>query len=403
MSPANDPLPDGPRADVPPAPASSAPPAAPPAPGAPTVEGAAPREGSFLVRDGPLMLLALVLAVMIWSLVRDTIATDQKVYGVQVGVEGPSDVVVYEADRLETDVTLRGTQGDVDRARAALGNSPRVRLRLPVSDTRQKQGTRTFYSSDLFVFPFENTAVVSSVTPVTVQWEKAVERDVPVEAKVAVPADMRYQTSQVTVDPPTVRVRGPASVVEGLRTIPLDAVDASEFLKTNSDLTIAWQTTAGFGEWKRDGAWSGRPSDARRDPGLLTVLPDRVSLAVKFREVKSEKLDHVLLPIGPADDVSGWVYEFNGGADFTPPNRLTLPVKADAAVIEHMKQFPGEWSFAVVLPVPPDTGEVFKDKPLPVHLDVWGPALREKIARAGGVAPSIEGEAIVLLTITKRP
>jgi hypothetical protein len=368
--------------------------------------GGAPSRVPFLVRDLPLMALAFLIAVLLWNLVRDRLETEWVVSDVTVVVKVPPDVVVYAPRPITTNVTLRGPQGSVERARQALGNDPSVTLLLPLADVRpdQTRGTRQLYAPSDFVFPFEDTGVVAAVRAVTVDWERTVERDLPVaRPSVLAPSDLRYETAQVTIDPPTVRVRGPVSLLEGLREARPDPLDAGAWLRAKPDLTNAFQRSLGFVSWHDDDVWAGRD---RRDPKTLRIEPDHVQVSVKFREVRAEALSNVLRLVLPTEGpaaLSDWVYEVKAGQEYDPATRrIRLPVRGDATLIEHLRQFPDDWSFSVAVPSPPAVGETVEDQPFAVRLLPVSQALRDKIRAAGGVPPDVEGDHTVNVTVKHR-
>jgi hypothetical protein len=83
-----------------------------------------------LSSDWGLRVLALVLALLLWSVVRQTISVEAYIYvDILPRPYSPAQFEAYAVVRDRIPVKLRGPQGEIDAARASLGNPATIEVR----------------------------------------------------------------------------------------------------------------------------------------------------------------------------------------------------------------------------------------------------------------------------------
>lgn len=360
----------------------------------------------WVLNDAGLKALALILAVMMWQLVRGQVEMTDTVENVTVEVRDlPIDLRIVGGNQRLVSLTLSGPAGDVRRVKAELvrTQSPIVFRLEDVTGAHGETGSVT--NPKKFAYPVEGAAeVVSQINPpLRFEWYRV--RDVEVRvgdpelAPIPGRSDVELLSGSIRIEEPrTVRVTGPIEVVEPLAApgavLPLDPVDASRWVEQDLDPTTAFSWESGFDRW--------RGKDELKLDDLLTIEPARVKGTLRLRFVKTEPVENALVLLFPPgtgrEDYAGWDWEISatGGAYDAARRTLRLGFSAEARVIEELKAKPGQWAFAATLPPPPKEGEKVPTNERVAVVFLW---LRPEPAPAA----RLDGGPNVFITLKRKP
>lgn len=183
----------------------------------------------FLVTDPWLKLISLVLATLIWfSVSSEQEQQDLTVYNVPLAVTvSSSELMVLSQAYRVVDVRVRGPMGLVSELKA-------TDLSVSLDVTRLGPGTHTVWIEPNFVRAPAGVEVLRvDPSTISITLDAVITRMVPVTPRIdegSVPA--RYVVTGYEIQPPTIRVTGPRSVVESLtsistRTLRLETVNSS--------------------------------------------------------------------------------------------------------------------------------------------------------------------------------
>ena len=249
-------------------------------------------ERGFLARlfleNYPLKLLALGLAIALFSLVHSDLDAQRSMYLDVVALTPPRDADKMLVSPLpaQVKVTLRGSRSRV----AALQHDDFPPLQMDLRDT-----SRRFYTFDAAAVDVSGAIQVVSIDPSTVElvWQPRAERRVPVEVKLrgSPPAGLVVRRP-IAVTPPAVSVSGPKdelAALQGLSTeeIAIDGLGAGTHerrvqlqpagthLSVNDSNTVVVQLEIGPEQGERtlrrlDVAVLG-PGDAALRPSSVTI------------------------------------------------------------------------------------------------------------------------------------
>jgi hypothetical protein len=323
-----------------------------------------------LLNDAGLKLLALVLAVMMWQLVRGRVETTDTVEGVVVEVRDlPPDLRLLGGNQRKVSLTLSGAAGDVRRVKADFNSttSPIV-LRLEDVDPDLAEGNTGSITNPLkFAYPVEGASdLVTQINPaLRFQWFRVKDVEVTVgEPTLApipgrsdvelVPASVQFEGAR------RVRVTGPIEAVASLAAegavLDPDPVDASQWVeKGGGDSISPWPWESGFNRW--------RGAEELKGEDLLTIEPPLVKGRMRLRFVKTEPVENFLevlnAPGTTAEDYAPWEIVITAGAGAYNADARTLRAGflAEERVIRDLRDRKTSWSFGVRLPPPPRDGE----------------------------------------------
>ena len=209
-----------------------------------------------VLRNWPLKLAALALAVILWIFVASEETTSQLV-SVQVEVDLPSDLaLVRPAPAVRALVT--GPGRELIKLYAA---PPVVRATVP-SNAAPPSWRLVLAPSDIQV-PRNARVSIQDVEPRTIEFalDRVGRRDVPVALRATIEAESGYAIARpVSVTPATVRVTGPRGLVAALdsfptesteirgvtgpfeRTVPLDTMNRALLRVTPREVTVSGRT-----------------------------------------------------------------------------------------------------------------------------------------------------------------
>ena len=358
----------------------------------------------LVLNDAGLKLLALVLAIMMWQLVRGRVETTDTVENVAVEVRDlPPYLRIMGGNRRLVSLTLAGPAGEVRRVKADLvGTTSPLVYRLEDVDAGDNQGTTGSITNPLkFAYPVEGASeLVTQINPpLRFEWYRVKEVEVGVRDPELAPiqgrSDVEIQPRSIAFEGSNrVRVTGPVEIVEPLEAegamLTPDPVDVSGFLK-DPDSTTQYPWSSSFDRW--------RGKDELKLDDLTTIEPAKVSGRLRLQFVKTEPFENVLVTLpafGATDaDYADWDVEITGGAGaYNPLTRtLRLSFSADERLAKELRTKLASWAFGARLPAPPKEGEkVPTGERLPVFLLWPNPE----------PAPPVRLDGIVYVTFKKK-
>ena len=186
-----------------------------------------PREaGAWLheifLEDWTLKLIALFISVGLWFAVTgQRTPTTIRLRNVQLDFQLPNDMEISNDPRRDIDITVSGSS-------SALESLNRRELVARVDLSGYKPGDRVVQLTDKIIdLPSGIKVVKVEPNTVPLRLEPSVEREVEVEARREGTLPEGFELYNITIAPPRVRVRGPASHVNALQkamteTIPVE-------------------------------------------------------------------------------------------------------------------------------------------------------------------------------------
>lgn len=309
-----------------------------------------------------LKALALILALMMWQLVREKIEKEETLPGVSVRVvDLPAGIRIQGPGLYSVTLTLKGTQAEVARARVNYEKDrPEITVRMATPDAGLTEGVARLSERESFGFPFLGNEVVQPLkTPLEIPWYRVSTKSVPVVPRFRLPydrPDIRLPTSPApAAEPTTVAVTGPERVVRDLKELPTDEVDVAEWLKGKPDVaTTPLPWSMGFDGWRTRGEL--------RDRTLVTIEPEIVKGKLKLKLNAARELSLPILTASPAGlDLSAyadWEVAIEGSSDYDASARtLRVGLTGDSQAIEELALKSEGWGLLVVLPPPPRSGD----------------------------------------------
>ncbi|HIE10076.1 MAG TPA: hypothetical protein EYP62_00505 [Kiritimatiellae bacterium] len=181
-----------------------------------------------------LKAISLLLAVVCWYLIRETISFEVAIPDVPVRVRLAVGLAVRERSLQSVEVVLRGAQSDVMQIRPDT-------VAVIVDLKRFQQPGEYVLKLRPHMVRVPGSVRVVSLDPerLRVRVEEKVTLEVPVEVAVAGTPALGFVVREATADPPRAKVTGPASLVKSLdavRTEPVDVTGASASFRTAQKL-----------------------------------------------------------------------------------------------------------------------------------------------------------------------
>jgi len=178
----------------------------------------------LFLKDWNLKLLALAITLGLWFAVTgQRTPVTRRFRGVQLNFQPPDNMEISNDSVAEIDLTLTGAERDLD-----LINARDLTATIDITDRRSGERVVQLTPGRLKM-DLPNGVRLERIEPGAIQLrlEPTLERELDVEAKLEGKIADGYGLQKVTVNPPRIRVRGPASHVNALtkastETISLD-------------------------------------------------------------------------------------------------------------------------------------------------------------------------------------
>jgi YbbR domain-containing protein len=178
----------------------------------------------LFLKDWNLKLLALAITLGLWFAVTgQRTPVTRRFRGVQLNFQLPDNMEISNDSLAEIDLTLTGEGRDLD-----LINARDLTATIDITDRRSGERVVQLTPGRLKM-DLPNSVRLERIEPGAIQLrlEPTLERELEVEAKLEGKLPDGYGLQKVTVNPPKIRVRGPASHVNALtkastETISLD-------------------------------------------------------------------------------------------------------------------------------------------------------------------------------------
>jgi YbbR domain-containing protein len=280
---------------------------------------------SAIRRNVGLRVISLLLALGLWLFVNAGQHVSQQAFTVPISFRGlPPHFVVgrLHPDSVYIQVSGPGTL-------LSLIQPNRLALRLDLSGVSVGQSSFKI-GPENFNVPRQTTVTSISPSQIVLEIDKIVTRDVPVRLVTSGAVADGYQVSSKTVNPRSVRIRGPSKVlghIDQVETEPLDLTGATADLSRIAPLILP------------EGATRVDPSEVAVNLSVSEVVADREFLAVPI-QVHNSGYPAIVLPghvnlkvrgpvltlarISLADTVSIDADGMMPGS-YTVPVQLTLP------------------------------------------------------------------------------
>lgn len=195
----------------------------------------------IFVEDLGLKLLALAITLVMWYAVTgQRTPTTRHLRGIHLNFDLPGDMEISSDPRMEVEVTLTGNKSVLERIDASdlvayvdIGDfKPGERI-VQLTPERVKLG-------------LPEGVRVESIEPsaMPLRIEQRIEREVEVEARREGNVPEGFELREVKIDPPKVRVRGPASRVSALQKLSTDIVSLGERRETFTAQQLPLNTDA---------------------------------------------------------------------------------------------------------------------------------------------------------------
>lgn len=173
----------------------------------------------FLVRNKRLKGLSLVLAILTWYIIQDTISFELEIPDVKLKIEVRQGMAILNQSVATVDVTLRGSQEDIQildsrRLQAVVeltedsGPAPMV-IQLTPAMIHGVRGAR---------------AVAVHPSSITVTLDRQAEKRVPVKGRTS-GTPLFGEVDKVTCEPSTVLLRGPAAKLQTTESVYTQPVE----------------------------------------------------------------------------------------------------------------------------------------------------------------------------------
>jgi len=292
-----------------------------------------------------LKLVSFAFALGIWIFVNKGQKAAERAVEVPVELRNiPSDVIVVNPGPGRVEIRLAGTP-------ALLSAMDRDRLKVVLDLDRARPGTSTFRLGPDFFDPPRGVRIRRiSPSVIDLRLEAIIERSLPVTVRFGGKLPFGYKVGSVKVTPATIKIRGPATEVEGMTSVdtqPFDLQDLKEELTRELRL-------AGPGK-------------------LLSISSDRVKVSVSLEEewiTKEFKTVQI-----EARDFSGRyrVIPSRVYLRLSGPKRVLVPLKVgkDQVYLDLNGLKPGRHSLKLSLSLPPEV-KVEKQKPARFKVRIFG-------------------------------
>ena len=167
----------------------------------------------LFLKDWNLKLLALAITLGLWFAVTgQRTPVTRRFRGVQLNFQLPDKMEISNDSLAEIDLTLTGAERDLD-----LINARDLTATIDITDRRSGERVVQLTPGRLKM-DLPNGVRLERIEPGAIQLrlEPTLERELEVEAKLEGKLPDGYGLQRVTVSPPKIRVRGPASHVNAL-------------------------------------------------------------------------------------------------------------------------------------------------------------------------------------------
>jgi hypothetical protein len=245
--------------------------------------GATPWWRAFFGSEGWLLLLSLVLAVMVWILVRTLVSTSAtiEVHVLPLAPDG-----AHAATTGKVRFRLHGKRGEVEAAITAVDRA-RGTVELDVGELPAGVTERPFrVGVDAYLLPFPMRLLEDPTRPPMPEGEvvRVERRSVRVKAPEVLTPPPWPEGLVVTALVPDVplELSAPSRALDDVL-VP-DPVDATKHVKPNSPLTATVEVDLSFDAW-RQGRVGGRPDERVARRRVAVVLPRvKATLKLELRE-----------------------------------------------------------------------------------------------------------------------
>ena len=191
---------------------------------------------SFLTRNLGLKFLSICIAVLLWLVVAGERVAERVLHAPVAFQNLPAGLELVGVPPDTVEVRLRGSSGALSRI--APGDMSTV-----VDLRTARPGRRLFQLTPNQVsVPYGIEVVQIGPSTLAIEFETTGTRSIPVEPVTEGRPANGFEVTRVTVEPPTVEVEGPESVLKRLRaalTEPVSVADRSDTLRENVTIGVA--------------------------------------------------------------------------------------------------------------------------------------------------------------------
>lgn len=312
----------------------------------PATEAARP---PALAGTGPIKLLSLLLATIVWFAIREAISFETVISDVPVHIRHDEGWAVLERSDETVDIRFRGSRAD-------LAELTRERIKVTVN----VRGDQTNRARIVVKITPDNIKAPGGARPVHIEPEQITfsmdregERMIPVKAEIQDKLPDGFEIEQIVCTPATVLLRGPLSKlqdVDAVHTMPIELEGRVQSFKTRRSLVAPpavvtarldpdrVQVELTVVEHSATRRFEGLPVGVLRPPGPATssdVRPERVDVEFQGRDavLKNLTLESIHAYVDATQLGAGSRYELPVQI-FAPSGLRVLSVKPDVVSVQ---------------------------------------------------------------------
>jgi hypothetical protein len=177
----------------------------------------------LFLEDWALKLTALGITLGLWLMVTGLSTPTTKRLTVPLNLSISSNAQITNEPRQEIDIEISGDKGTIDRM-----NRSDLVATVDLTDRAPGEQSVSLTAENVYV-PLPQNVRVTDVAPsrIAVTLEAVEEKEVEVKANTRGNVPTGFELYEVAVLPPSIRVRGPASIVRTLDFVQTDRIDVA--------------------------------------------------------------------------------------------------------------------------------------------------------------------------------
>jgi hypothetical protein len=305
-----------------------------------------------LSSDWGLRILALVLSVLLWSVVRQDISVEQRIFVDVVPIpDSPDSFEAYLVVRDRVEITLRGPQRELDEAKELLGVPPRIEVRVRDLEPGKDYEVISESWSDANRRIVVGTArrLIHAMPTVFVRVYRRLEQRARIAPLVWDNLPDGYFPRDVRLDPgPEVELMAPAGALG--QDLVADSIDVGPDFADGSARKGPLTKQLHFNQWRKS------PGDPDKAVVREKIQLPKVTATVSFKAVKTEDIENALQWSYSGLDGDGlgdyaWVIDGSVPDLNADQMRFKGTFRGGDADLEALQGRLGEWQYVLRIPL----------------------------------------------------